>query len=85
MACPTRSLDEVRALFETNDIHTVDTAVADSQGHFRGKRVPVQRFLDVVAHEGVNIADAEVALATEHASNAHEVNDWERARFIEHS
>ncbi len=34
------------------------TAVADSQGHLRGKRVPVQRFLDVVVDRGVNIADA---------------------------
>jgi glutamine synthetase len=39
-------------------VHTVELGTPDSQGHLRGKRVPVQRFFDTVARRGVNIADA---------------------------
>lgn len=49
---------QLRAFFEQHEIHTVETAVADSQGHLRGKRVPVRRFFDTVIENGVNIADA---------------------------
>ena len=39
-------------------VHTVEVATPDTQGHLRGKRVPVQRFFDTVATAGVAIADA---------------------------
>lgn len=52
------SLDEFRAAAEANGIHTVEVAAPDTQGHLRGKRVPVGRFFDSVHDGGVNIADA---------------------------
>ncbi len=39
-------------------IHTVEVATPDTQGHLRGKRVPVDRFFATVAKSGVAIADA---------------------------
>ena len=39
-------------------VHTVEVATSDTQGHLRGKRVPVRRFFDTVAATGVAIADA---------------------------
>ena len=39
-------------------VHTVEVATADTQGHLRGKRVPVERFFSTVAEAGVAIADA---------------------------
>ena len=39
---------QLRAFFEQHEIHTVETAVADSRGHLRGKCVPVRRFFDTV-------------------------------------
>ena len=39
-------------------VHTVEVATADTQGHLRGKRVPVERFFATVAGQGVAIADA---------------------------
>ena len=50
--------DALRSYFSKHEIHTVEIGVADSQGHLRGKRVPVERFLRVVLDKGVNIADA---------------------------
>ena len=42
----------------TAGVHTVEVAVPDTQGHLRGKRVPVERFFATVADQGVAIADA---------------------------
>ncbi len=39
-------------------VHTVEVATPDTQGHLRGKRVPVDRFFATVAAAGVAIADA---------------------------
>ena len=39
-------------------VHTVEVATVDTQGHLRGKRVPVERFFATVADAGVAIADA---------------------------
>ena len=39
-------------------VHTVEVATPDTQGHLRGKRVPVERFFATVADAGVAIADA---------------------------
>lgn len=52
------TLDAFRELAADRGIHTVEIAAPDTQGHLRGKRVPVQRFLDTAATGGVNIADA---------------------------
>ncbi len=40
---------------------------------------------DIFSRSYVSIAEAEVALAAEHSPEPDDVNDWERARFIEHS
>ncbi|MEM9651297.1 MAG: glutamine synthetase family protein [Actinomycetota bacterium] len=53
-----RSIDEFRAAAAEHELHTVELAAPDTQGHLRGKRVPVQRFLDDVHASGANIADA---------------------------
>jgi len=39
-------------------VHTVEVAAPDTQGHLRGKRVPVDRFFVSTIDQGVNIADA---------------------------
>jgi len=39
-------------------VHTVEVATPDTQGHLRGKRVPVDRFFASALRSGVNIADA---------------------------
>lgn len=43
---------------EEAGIHTVEIGTPDSQGHLRGKRVPVERFFSTTISAGVNIADA---------------------------
>jgi glutamine synthetase len=53
-----RSIDEFRTLAAEHELHTVELAIADTQGHLRGKRIPVARFLDVVHASGCHIADA---------------------------
>jgi glutamine synthetase len=57
-ARPSIPFDALRALVERGDVHTVEVGAPDSQGHLRGKRVPARRFVERVAHDGVNIADA---------------------------
>lgn len=52
------SLEEFAKAVQTNNVHTVELAIADSQGHLRGKRIPARRFLDSVHADGANIADA---------------------------
>lgn len=52
------TIHQVRELFVTHDIHTVEVAAPDTQGHLRGKRVPVERFLNTTHESGVSIADA---------------------------
>ncbi len=53
-----RSVDELRAAAGEHGIHTVELAAPDTQGHLRGKRIPINRFLDVSHTAGANIADA---------------------------
>ncbi len=47
-----------RAATEAAGVHTIELAVPDTQGHLRGKRVPVGRYFDSVHTSGANIADA---------------------------
>lgn len=54
----TGSIDEFRATAAEHDLHTVELAVPDTQGHLRGKRIPAERFLAEVHRSGANIADA---------------------------
>ncbi len=49
--------EALKKLHQSN-VHTVEVAVVDTYGHLRGKRVPVQRFVESVATGGLNIADA---------------------------
>ncbi len=44
-------LAEIRQRIDELQIHTVEMAFSDTQGHLRGKRVPVKMFLES-AHEG---------------------------------
>ncbi len=53
-----KSIEEFRAAAAEHDLHTVEVAAPDTQGHLRGKRVPVKRFLEDVHQSGANIADA---------------------------
>lgn len=52
------SIEDFRTLAEEHGVHTVEVAVADTQGHLRGKRVPIRRFVDGAYVSGANIADA---------------------------
>ena len=52
------SAAEVRATWVSAGIHTVEVGAPDTQGHLRGKRVPIDRFFDTTLKSGVNIADA---------------------------
>jgi glutamine synthetase len=51
-------LKEIAALVAEYNVHTVELAITDTYGHFRGKRVPAQRFVNSVAEHGAHIADA---------------------------
>ncbi len=55
---PIGTLEELRSAASEHQLHTIEVAVPDTQGHLRGKRVPVDRFLDSVHRSGVNVADA---------------------------
>jgi len=52
------SIEDFRAAAAAAELHTVELAVPDTQGHLRGKRVPAQRFLETTHSSGANIADA---------------------------
>jgi glutamine synthetase len=55
---PNAHLDDIARLIAENDVHTVELAITDTYGHFRGKRVPADRFANTVAEHGAHIADA---------------------------
>ena len=50
--------DRFAAAVAANDVHTVELAAPDTQGHLRGKRIPAKRFLEITSKSGANIADA---------------------------
>jgi len=52
------SIESFRAAAAEHNLHTVELAVPDTQGHLRGKRVPAKRFLETTHASGANIADA---------------------------
>lgn len=54
----TMNTEAFHALCREREIHTVEVAAPDTQGHLRGKRVPVDRFFAHTVDNGVNIADA---------------------------
>ncbi|MDP6215276.1 MAG: hypothetical protein QGI41_10105, partial [Acidimicrobiales bacterium] len=58
MTPPTHTLESFRTLCDEHDVHTVEIAVPDTQGHLRGKRIPRERFFAACAARGVAIADA---------------------------
>ncbi len=58
MAEISRSIEELRAAVAANDIHTIELAVPDTQGHLRGKRIPAERYLGGIHASGANVADA---------------------------
>ena len=52
------SIGEFEAAAAHADVHTVELAAPDTQGHLRGKRIPAKRFFDSGYKSGANIADA---------------------------
>jgi glutamine synthetase len=54
----TMTADEFRTQCREAGVHTVEVATPDTQGHLRGKRVPVDRFFNTTITSGANIADA---------------------------
>ena len=58
MAKISASLEEFAENAVAAGVHTVELAAADTQGHLRGKRIPVDRFLTDVHRTGANIAVA---------------------------
>ncbi len=52
------SIGDFASMVADNDIHTVELAAPDTQGHLRGKRIPSRRFLDHAHESGANMADA---------------------------
>jgi len=54
----TQTLEDFKELCEAHGVHTVEVAAPDTQGHLRGKRVPVDRFFATTHESGCNIADA---------------------------
>ncbi|MEM9204239.1 MAG: glutamine synthetase family protein [Actinomycetota bacterium] len=54
----THTADSFEAACREAGVHTVELATTDSQGHLRGKRIPVDRFFRTTLSSGANIADA---------------------------
>jgi len=54
----TATIDKFRARCEAAGVHTVEVGAPDTQGHLRGKRVPVRRFFETTINDGVHLADA---------------------------
>jgi len=52
------SIDEFRSTGSDHELHTIELAVPDTQGHLRGKRIPAERYFGGVHESGANIADA---------------------------
>jgi len=54
----TNAAESFGEICKEHQIHTVEIGAPDTQGHLRGKRVPVDRFFDTTVEAGVNVADA---------------------------
>ncbi len=54
----THTADSFETACREHGVHTVELATPDSQGHLRGKRIPVDRFFRTTLNSGANIADA---------------------------
>lgn len=52
------SVEAFQLVAAEHGVHTIEVAVPDTQGHLRGKRVPVDRYFKTVHESGANIADA---------------------------
>ncbi|MFV2039525.1 MAG: glutamine synthetase family protein [Acidimicrobiales bacterium] len=58
MAHTPMTADSFRVRCDEHDVHTVELAAPDTQGHLRGKRIPVERFFETTLEAGANLADA---------------------------
>lgn len=58
MTSISNSISDFAAMIADHQVHTVELAAPDTQGHLRGKRIPARRFLDTAHESGANIADA---------------------------
>lgn len=52
------SVEAFQTIAGEHGVHTIELAVPDTQGHLRGKRVPADRYFNIVHSSGANIADA---------------------------
>ncbi len=52
------TIEDFKIVAAEQELHTIELAVPDTQGHLRGKRIPAQRFLGGVYETGANVADA---------------------------
>ena len=50
--------EQFRSMCAAAGVHTVELGAPDTQGHLRGKRIPVDRFFDTVVDDGAHLADA---------------------------
>ena len=66
------------------DCQALPTTLADAVAAYRDSAL-AQLLGDVFSRSYLSIAEAEIALAAEHAPDPDEVTDWERDRFIVHS
>ena len=66
------------------DHPALPTDLAGAISAYQGSKMAAQ-LGDMFSTSYVSIAVAEVALAAENSPDLDDVNDWERARFIEHS
>lgn len=58
MATAPENLEAFHTACREAGVHTVEVGAPDTQGHLRGKRVPIDRFFGTVVDKGVSIADA---------------------------
>ncbi len=58
MADTKMTAENFREVCTDNGIHTIEVGTPDTQGHIRGKRVPVERFFETTVESGINMADA---------------------------
>ena len=54
----TDTTNDFEARCRAAGVHTVEVGAPDTQGHLRGKRVPIDRYFETTVEGGVNIADA---------------------------
>ncbi|WP_395296881.1 glutamine synthetase family protein [Kitasatospora hibisci] len=72
------TLDELRALVDAGEIHTVALAFTDMQGRLQGKRFAARFFLDEVAEHGAEACDYLLAVDVDlHTVDGYALSSWQ--------